>query len=150
MATKQKLFQAVLDTNVFVAAYLSRNPNSPTKEIIARWLRDEFELLYAVDLQAEIVEKFTAKDIDEEATKLLVASLAAKGTLIDLSPDDVGSMIAADPDDDIVLACAVVGGATHLVTYDPHFDLLGGIHSGIKIVNGLTFLAELRASLQGS
>ena len=50
MATDRSPLRAVLDTNVFVAAYLSRNPNSPTREIIDRWLRGEFDLLYSCDL----------------------------------------------------------------------------------------------------
>lgn len=146
-ATERKAIRAVLDTNVFVAAYLSRNPGSPTKEIIERWLRGEFDLLYSVDLQAEIVEKFMAKGVDQETTELLVAALAVRGVRVEVSSSDVSAMIVSDPDDDLVLACAVAGGATHLVTYDPHFDLLGGSHQGIRIVNGLGFLTALRAFL---
>ena len=150
MATDRPLLRAVLDTNVFVAAYLSRNPNSPTREIIDRWLRGEFELLYSIDLQAEVVEKFTAKGIGREPTELLLAALTVKGVRVDVSPAEVTAVIAPDPDDDLVLACAVTGGATHLVTYDPHFDILGGDHQGIRILSGLGFLAVLRASGQGS
>lgn len=150
MATDRSPLRAVLDTNVFVAAYLSRNPNSPTREIIDRWLRGEFELLYSIDLQAEIVEKFTAKGIGREPTELLLAALTVKGVRVDVSPAEVTAVIVPDPDDDLVLACAITGGATHLVTYDPHFNILGGDHQGIRILNGLGFLAVLRASGQGS
>jgi hypothetical protein len=41
--------------------------------------------------------------------------------------------------------CAVAGQATHLVTYDPHFAILGGQRLGIQIVDALGFLAVLRA-----
>ena len=37
--------RAVLDTNVFVSAFLSRNPTSPTREIVQRWQAGEFVLL---------------------------------------------------------------------------------------------------------
>lgn len=37
--------RAVFDTNVFVLALLSRNPTSPTRELMARWHNDEFTLL---------------------------------------------------------------------------------------------------------
>jgi predicted nucleic acid-binding protein len=40
-----KRLRAVLDTNVFVSAFLSRSPTSPTREVIQRWLADEFTLL---------------------------------------------------------------------------------------------------------
>jgi predicted nucleic acid-binding protein len=57
----------------------------------------------------------------------------------------VAPVILADPDDDLVIACAVVGQATHLVTYDPHFAVLGGKYQGVHIVDALDFLAVLRA-----
>jgi|CXWK01.1.fsa_nt_gi predicted nucleic acid-binding protein len=145
LETEQKRVMAVLDTNVFVAAYLSRNPNSPTQEILARWLNDEFDLLYSVDLQAEIAEKFAAKGVAQEATELLLATLAIRGVQVEAPASAVVAIISADPDDDLVLACAVVGGATHLVTYDPHFDVLGRTYQGIHIVDGLGFLGVLRS-----
>ena len=37
--------RAVLDTNVFVSAALSKNANSPTRELLKRWEREEFVLL---------------------------------------------------------------------------------------------------------
>jgi predicted nucleic acid-binding protein len=52
--------------------------------------------------------------------------------------------VAADPDDDQILACAVVGEANHLVTYDPHFDLLQGVYGSIKITKALPFLWSVR------
>jgi len=144
LETERKRVIAVLDTNVFVAAYLSRNPNSPTQEILGRWLNDEFDLLYSVDLQAEIAEKFAAKGVAQEATELLLAVLAIRGVRVEAPASTVVAVISADPDDDLVLACAVMGGATHLVTYDPHFDVLGGAYQGIQIVDGLGFLGVLR------
>ena len=50
MATKSRLPRAVLDTNVVVAAIRSRNPNSPTVELLRRWARREFVLLYSDDV----------------------------------------------------------------------------------------------------
>ena len=37
-----------------------------------------------------------------------------------------------------ILACAFVGRASHIVTYDPHFDVLGGAYQGIPILDGCT------------
>ncbi|MEA3459411.1 MAG: hypothetical protein U9R11_01835 [Chloroflexota bacterium] len=37
-----------------------------------------------------------------------------------------------------------VGRADYLVTYDPHFDCLGGEYRGFKIVDGLHFLYVVR------
>lgn len=38
--------RAVFDTNVFIAAYITRNPRSPTAELFHRWRNKEFDLLY--------------------------------------------------------------------------------------------------------
>jgi predicted nucleic acid-binding protein len=39
----ERRLRAVFDTNIFVAAYLSKSPNSPTVELLQRWLQGEFE-----------------------------------------------------------------------------------------------------------
>ncbi len=56
--TKIIPFRAVFDTNVIIAALKSKNPNSPTVELLQRWANDEFTLLYCDDLQAEYEENF--------------------------------------------------------------------------------------------
>ena len=61
--------------------------------------------------------------------------------------EDFRPVISADPDDDLIVACAVVGGATHIVTYDPHFEVLGEEYRGIKVVDGLTFLRRVREAV---
>ena len=50
----------------------------------------------------------------------------------------------SDPDDNVIVACAVEGRANYLVTYDPHFDSLGGEYRGIKVVKAIPFLEALR------
>jgi predicted nucleic acid-binding protein len=52
-----KRVRAVLDTNIFVSAALSKNPSSPTREVVDRWKRGEFVLLICTPLAEEIVEK---------------------------------------------------------------------------------------------
>jgi len=73
-----------------------------------------------------------------------VADLLRLGEYVAIGPGDVRPVIAADPDDDVILACAIAGGATHIVTYDPHFDVLGGTYQGIPILDGLHFLYVVR------
>ncbi len=145
MATERPRPRAVLDTNIIVAAHLSRNTRSPTKEILQRWQRREFNLLYSDDLRAEVAEKLVEKGVAPDVVELFLTAQAASGTRIEVPPAAVTPVIPADPDDDLVIACAVVGQATHLVTYDPHFAVLGGKHQGVQIVDALAFLTVLRA-----
>jgi len=136
--------RAVFDTNVFVSAVLSRNPTSPTKELIERWTAGDFTLLISGALLAELVEKLLEKSIDPDKTTDLVTSILQMAEWVDVPAAAVRPILAQDPDDDHVLACAVVGKADYLVTYDPHFDPLGGSYESFQITEALPFLWKVR------
>ncbi len=138
--------RAVLDTNIFVSAFLSRNPSSPTRELIDRWQAGEFTLLISDALVDELTEKLLQRRISEERVTELLALLVSMAEWVDVPAESVHPEIADDPDDDAVLACAVVGRAGFLVTYDAHFEALGGNHQGIQITKALPFLWALRGA----
>lgn len=144
METERQRLRAVFDANIFVAAYLSKNPHSPTVELLRRWRQGGFELLYSDDLLVEIDEKFSARGIGDEYKDSLLVELRDLATYVEVKPSDVKPVITADPDDDFILACAVVGQAEYLVTYDTHFDVLDGEYQGIKITEALPFLWAVR------
>ena len=52
--------------------------------------------------------------------------------------------VTADPDDDKVIECAVVGGATHIVTGDKKHLLPLGSYQGILIVKAADLLAQFQ------
>jgi predicted nucleic acid-binding protein len=144
LTSEIKRKRAVFDTNLYVAAHKSRNPNSPTVELFKRWANSEFDLIYCELLIEEIKEKFFEKGITAETTVRLIGDLKTRGIEVDITPYDIESIIIADPDDGFIIVCAILGNATHIVTYDSHFDCLGGQYHGIKIVDGLEFLREVR------
>jgi len=144
LETERRRLRAVFDTNIFVAAHLSKNPHSPTMELLRRWRQREFELLYSDDLLVEIDEKFSARGIGDEYKDSLLVELRDLAAYVEVKPSDVESVIIADPDDDFILACAVVGQADYLVTYDAHFDVLEGEYRGVKITEALPFLWAVR------
>jgi len=139
--------RAVLDTNVVFAGLFSRNPHSPTAEILRRWYVGEFDLLYCEDLRLEYREKLTAAGISPVHRARFLARLARLGICVPFSPAEILPRVPADPDDDVVIACALVGGATHLVTYDPHLLSLGEEYQGVRILDGLHFLYILRGDV---
>ena len=144
MGTERQRLRAVFDTNIFLAAHLSKNPHSPTMELLRRWRQGEFELLYSDDLLLEIDEKFSARGIGDEYKDSLLVELRDLATYVEVKPSDVKPVIIADPDDDFILACAIVGRADYLVTYDAHFDVLEGEYRGVKITEALPFLWAMR------
>jgi len=137
--------RAVLDTNVFVSAPLSKNPRSPTREAIERWRRGEFLLLVCTLLAEEIVEKLIEYSIGADVIENLVDLLARLAEWVEIPPEKIEALLS-DPDDDVVISCAVEGAANYLVTYDPHFDSLGGEYRGVKIIKAIPFLEILRQS----
>ena len=138
-----KRIRAVLDTNIFVSAALSKNPSSPTREAIDRWKRGEFVLLICTPLAEEIVEKLLDHRIDADEIAALVEKLARLAEWVEIPPEKIEDLVS-DPDDNVIIACAVEGRANYLVTYDPHFNSLGGEYRGIKIVKAIPFLEALR------
>jgi putative PIN family toxin of toxin-antitoxin system len=142
--------RAVFDTNVYVSAFLSQNPTSPTQELIQRWKSGEFDLLVSDALIDELAEKLQQKGISDSRIAEFLALLGRLAQWIEVPPEAVATLIPGDPDDDAILACAVIGKADYLVTYDPHFDVLGGNHEGITIVRVLPFLWSLRAESDGT
>ena len=139
-----KPIRAVLDTNVFVSAALSKNPSSPTREVLDRWKRGEFVLLICTPLAEEIAEKLMDHSVDAEKVDVLVETLASWAEWIEVPPTKIEALLS-DPDDNVIVACAVEGGANYLVTYDPHFDSLQGDYRGVKIVKAIPFLEVLRS-----
>lgn len=140
-----KPVRAVLDTNVFVSAALSKNPASPTREVLERWQRGEFVLLICTPLAEEIVEKLLDHNISAERVDVLVERLAQLAEWVEVPTEKIEALLT-DPDDNVIVACAVEGSANYLVTYDPHFDALGGEYRGMKILKAIPFLEILRES----
>lgn len=148
--TDKPPFRAVFDTNVIIAALKSKNPNSPTVELLQRWRNHEFILLYADDLLLEYREKFVTRHIAPALRIAFLASLDVLGERVELVAENIQRVVSNDPDDDIFIACALVGNATHLVSYDPHLLNLGESYQGVVILDGLHFLYAVRGDKRPS
>jgi putative PIN family toxin of toxin-antitoxin system len=136
--------RAVFDTNVFISAYLSRNPRSPAQELIERWKLDEFVLIFCQALLGEVIEKLNDHQIDQHDIRKFVALVERMAEMIAILTEETPIIIPSDPDDDAIIACAITAEADYLVTHDKHFDVLGGEYQGVKIVKALPFLWAVR------
>jgi putative PIN family toxin of toxin-antitoxin system len=102
------------------------------------------------------VEGVTCPELLQELSERLEAKLSLEPTLVVKTVADLllflrvitiaGQLTGAsgDPDDDIVLECAVAAGATHIVTGDKRHLLPLGSFQGIRIVTPAQFLAAVR------
>ena len=136
--------RAVFDTNVFVSALLSRNPTSPTQELMRRWRMRSLSCSSARRYSSNWWGSCKSAASDKIRSRNFWLTITRLAEWVDVPPEAVVPVVIADPDDDQILACAAVGGANYLVTYDPHFDLLEGMYRGIKITKALPFLWKVR------
>jgi putative PIN family toxin of toxin-antitoxin system len=132
--------RVVLDSNLLVSYLLTHRP--PIATLIDHCLlRDDFELVTAPELLAELdrvlaYPKLQRYYSEEERTRF-VALVMALSEVVDL-PETI-PRICRDPDDDRVIACAVVGQADAIVTGDQ--DLLAlGCAGDIPVVTAARFL----------
>lgn len=137
--------RAVFDTNVFVSASLSKNANSPTRELLQRWKNSEFTLVICDQIAKELLEKLPERGLPEEAINEQISVLARSAEWV-IVPDEKIEALLSDPDDNVIVACAVEGGANYLVTYDPHFGSLQGDYR--KYIVGGLFKDTLEAAWQ--
>jgi putative PIN family toxin of toxin-antitoxin system len=138
-----KRLRAVLDTNVFVSASLSKNANSPTRELLERWKANEFTLVICDQIAKELIEKLKERRFSPDEIVEQTSALVSSAEWVVIADEQIEALLS-DPDDNVVVACAVEGKANYLITYDPHFDSLQGNYRGIKIVKAIPFLEVLR------
>jgi putative PIN family toxin of toxin-antitoxin system len=133
--------RVVFDTNIlFSAVGWLGNPN----QCVQAARQGKCLSVICEPILVELAEKFQLKrgfdaaKAAETTDEIRAFSkvIAIPGTL---------KVIAADPDDDAVLECAVVGQAQYLVSGDRH--LLGvGNYQGIQIVKAAEFLAVIQSA----
>lgn len=139
--------KAILDSSVLISAFLTRG-RTPG-QVLAAGLDGRFAIILSEQILAETARSLRGKPrlaerysfTDAEATRY-VADLAAVVTVLGELQDIVP--VCRDPDDDHVLAAAVTGGASHIVTGD--LDLLElGDYAGVRILTARAFLDLVNA-----
>ena len=127
--------RVVLDTNTVVSALLWGGLPYRLMQLAAA---GEIELVTSPALIAELADVLERSHLQPRIT----AQNVSPGQLLaqyqsfaqSVVPQSVPAVIAADPDDDQVLACAVAGRAELIVSGDRHLHGLGGSYRGIAIL----------------
>jgi uncharacterized protein len=138
--------RVVFDTNIIVSSALSRL-GAPAR-IVDAWEIGRFGLVLSPALLAEYERALNYEGVQRRHRK----SRLAVPELVDtfrrgadlVEPEDVPHVIAADPKDGMVLACAKAGATDFIVSGDPHVLDLGECQ-GIRIVTPAAFSALLDA-----
>jgi len=134
----------VFDSNIYIAYLLSKNPQSPSRELFQYLQTQKYDLLWCEAIRKEVIEKALEKGIPPRKLISFLADLSLHAKDIDLSSVVIQKIVNDDPDDDSIVACALEGKARYLVSYDPHLLKIGRVFRGIRILNGLHFLYVIR------
>ena len=132
----------VFDTNILLSALLSTSSNPFRCLALAKI--GQIESVTCQQILDEFAEKLLTKfKFSEEMTEAAVEEILKFSRLVEV-PGDL-RIVSDDPDDDMVVECAVIGNATHIVTGDKHLLALKNYQS-IKIVKATEFIALLASS----
>jgi uncharacterized protein len=146
VVSRKRRLRVVFDTNVFVAAYLSRKPNSPNAALV-RWWRTlrRLELVVCDEVASEYLEILERLGVDSRLIARFDQRLKARETVTWIN---LGRRVVAsrDPDDNVFLSTAQAGRADYLVSNDRDLlDLDERSRKRLKfqIVSPQTLLDEL-------
>lgn len=130
--------RVVFDTNVLISAVLS--PNGKPFQCTALAKR---EIITSVTSR-EILEEFKEKMLyklrfeSERVDKIIDEILAYSETVI---LTNIPKIVVEDPDDDIIMAVAITGSASHIISGDKHL-LKFGQYQDISVVTASDFLSS--------
>lgn len=136
------LYLVVFDTNIlFSGSVWKGNPyhclelarSGQVGGITCQEILDELAAKLAIKLN------FSNRQLAETITDLL-------GFLKLVTIPNTLKIIHDDPDDDKIIECAMIGGATHIVTGDRHHLLPKGRVQGVEIVSAAYFLKSVSSN----
>lgn len=135
--------RVVLDTNTVISGLLW---DGPASHLLVAARQQQIELITSAVLLDELLDVLPRQKFSRklQAAGLTVPQLVHRYGLLarQVIPADITARVAADPDDDAVLACALAAGAELIVTGDAHILTVKHYH-GIQIVSASQALQHL-------
>ncbi|MBW4494656.1 MAG: putative toxin-antitoxin system toxin component, PIN family [Oscillatoria princeps RMCB-10] len=129
----------VFGTNILISAVLSLAGKPFQCTALAK--RGLVKSVTCQEILNEFQEKLTVKfEYEPQRAQAFVQEVLDYSELVTLT--NTLRVVDADPDDDMVLECAVVGDASYIITGDRHLLTLVSYH-GISILKAADFLALL-------
>ena len=134
------MIKVVLDTDELVGAII-KSGGLPD-QIVQAWRDDKFEMVLSPAMLAELAKVlryprlrklhgWTDAQVDEFMDGLRAAATVVAG-------DAEVSVVADDPDDNVILACAVEGGVDYMVSGNAHLSN-PKTYQGIRVMTAREF-----------
>ena len=128
----------VYDTNVLISGMIWGGVPYAAIELAKR---GSVEAITCTEILDEFEEKLTTKfNFSPSQTSEVITNLLGFHQTVKITNSLTGMTL--DPDDDKIVECAVVGGATHIVIGDRKHLLPLENYQGILIVTSADFLAQ--------
>jgi uncharacterized protein len=121
--------RVVVDTNVLISALLA---NGKPRRLVAL-LMDTGQLVSSAQMLAELADVASREKFGVRQSRLAsFLSILSRGAIL-ASVKRAKRIVVEDPEDDVVLATALAGGASYVVSGDRHLLDLGRFES-VRIV----------------
>ena len=139
--------RVLVDTNVLISFLQSPGEGGAIRAIFRALLNNRFTLLLPEQLLNELIASI--RDKPRLAKRISTEQLNRFTALLTESAEQVAEIettipaVTRDPDDDYVLAYALVGGADFLVTGDKDLLVLNGQISDLTMLTPAQFAALL-------
>ena len=129
--------RVVFDTNIFISAVLS--PTGKPFQCTALAKRGIIQSITCREILAEFKEKLIFKfQYETLRAEYLIEEITGYSELIEINNNL--KIINEDPDDDMVMECAILSEANYIITGDRHLLSLGN-YEKIKIIKAVEFLS---------
>ncbi len=136
--------RALCDTNVLVSAVIAGGPPS---RVIEKAVEGRLALVLAdpvlKELERVLVVKLGYEPEQAREIRAFLVELASERVIAAVKSP---AAITGDPDDDVILACAVAAKVEVLVSGDRRHLLPVSEHRGVRIVTPQALLAELAST----
>lgn len=133
----------VFDTNILISAVLSSTSKPFQCTALAK--RGQVQSITCQEILDEFYEKLLVKfEYEPERAKAIIQEVLQYSQMVEIS--NQLKIIDADPDDDMVLECAIKGNATYIVTGDRHLLSIAN-YQNIIILKAADFLDLVIGSL---
>ena len=145
------MIRVVADTNVLASGFSGYGtPESPTVVLVDAWRFKRIQLVASTPILDELKRTLEKPYFAQRLTTVEIARalyLVRNQSNFVHELEDVRG-VATTPADDLILATAVAGGASHLVTGDRQLRNLGE-YQGVRIVGPRAFVDWLDAGVAG-
>ena len=110
----------VLDTNCLL---ISITNGSKFHAVWTSFLNKEFTLCVSNEIINEY-EEILARKISPQFAEMIIHVILNNGNTVCINPCFRFNLIAADPDDNKFVDCAIIANADYIVSQDAHFNVL--------------------------